>query len=221
MHLQHASAEVVVVESASFGCARRSKIPLDPHPVRKWKWAGSPATAVINGKRRRCKAWIDCGEGKVKSNHLYSTLMGLTKYTENNCSRTETLQRETARINSKPNLRAKANQVTWTPCMCSLQTLNKDSGDQLYRYYRYGGFASFTPLAYVALLGRNPFLRCACCFTGPLTISLFLGYVFFLFNYSNFSMLCIISNSDSFLSFEQIKFWIIFKFEQVQIWTFF
>jgi hypothetical protein len=27
--------------------------------------------------------------------------------------------------------------MTWIVCMCSLQTLNEESGDQLYRYYRF------------------------------------------------------------------------------------
>jgi hypothetical protein len=40
-------------------------------------------------------------------------------------------------IGSKINLRAKDNLVTWISCMGSLQTLMKESGDQLYRYYRY------------------------------------------------------------------------------------
>ena len=30
-----------------------------------------------------------------------------------------------------------ANRVTWIVCMCRLQTLNEESGDELYRYYRF------------------------------------------------------------------------------------
>jgi hypothetical protein len=35
------------------------------------------------------------------------------------------------------------HQVTWMLCMSSLQTLNEDSGDQLYRYYRYATLKGF------------------------------------------------------------------------------
>jgi hypothetical protein len=40
-------------------------------------------------------------------------------------------------MDAKSNHRVKVNQVTWTLCMLSLQTLKALSGDQLYRYYRY------------------------------------------------------------------------------------
>jgi hypothetical protein len=42
-----------------------------------------------------------------------------------------------ANIDQRFNPRAKANEVTWTPCMHSLQKLNADIGDQFYRYYQF------------------------------------------------------------------------------------
>jgi hypothetical protein len=72
-------------------------------------------------------------------------------------------------ISSKINLRAKDNLVTWISCMGSLQTLMKESGDQLYRYYRF--FRS------LILSAVNREIHCACNLTLRVTMKVNMSHM--------------------------------------------